>query len=77
MSLIREKIEENLVFTGYVKTGEQLGDIFTKALNGARVEYFCNKLGMINIYAPALGGVLAVYICTYHNLVVSLGIIPS
>ena len=74
---IREKIEENLVSTGYVKTGEQLGDIFTKALNGARVEYFCNKLGMINIYAPALGGVLAVYICTYHNLVVSLGIIPS
>ncbi|KAL6331836.1 hypothetical protein AAG906_020180 [Vitis piasezkii] len=40
---IREKIEENLVSTGYVKTGEQLGDIFTKALNGTRVEYFCNK----------------------------------
>ncbi|RVW33229.1 Retrovirus-related Pol polyprotein from transposon RE1 [Vitis vinifera] len=50
---IREKIEENLVSTGYVKTGEQLGDIFRKALNGTRVEYFCNKLGMINIYAPA------------------------
>ncbi|RVX00652.1 Retrovirus-related Pol polyprotein from transposon RE1 [Vitis vinifera] len=50
---IREKIEENLVSTGYVKTGEQLGDIFTKALNGTRVEYFCNKLGMIKIYAPA------------------------
>ncbi|RVW40158.1 Retrovirus-related Pol polyprotein from transposon RE1 [Vitis vinifera] len=49
---IREKIEENLVSTGYVKTGEQFGDIFTKALNGTRVEYFCNKLGMINIYAP-------------------------
>ncbi|KAL6315575.1 hypothetical protein AAG906_000880 [Vitis piasezkii] len=31
---IREKIEENLISTGYVKTGEQLGDIFTKALNG-------------------------------------------
>ena len=39
---IREKIEENLVSIGYVKTGEQLGE----------VEYFCNKLGMINIYAP-------------------------
>ncbi|RVW90282.1 Retrovirus-related Pol polyprotein from transposon RE1 [Vitis vinifera] len=50
---IREKIEENLVSTGYVKTGEQLGDIFTEALNGTRVEYFCNKLVMINIYAPA------------------------
>ncbi|RVW25702.1 Retrovirus-related Pol polyprotein from transposon RE1 [Vitis vinifera] len=50
---IHEKIEENLVSTGYVKTREQLGDIFTKALNGTRVDYFCNKLGMINIYALA------------------------
>ncbi|KAJ9678523.1 hypothetical protein PVL29_020646 [Vitis rotundifolia] len=50
---IREKIKENLVSTGYVKTGKQLRDIFTKALNGTWVEYFCNKLGMINIYAPA------------------------
>ncbi|KAL6315094.1 hypothetical protein AAG906_030951 [Vitis piasezkii] len=50
---IREKIQENLISTSYVKTGEQLGDIFTKALNGTRVEYFCNKLGMINIYALA------------------------
>ena len=44
---IREKIQLDLISTGYVKTGEQLGDIFTKALSGDRV-----KLGMINIYAP-------------------------
>ena len=31
---IREKIQENLISTSYVKTGEQLGDLFTKALNG-------------------------------------------
>ena len=31
---VREKIQPDLIFTGYVKTGEQLGDIFTKALNG-------------------------------------------
>ena len=47
-----EKIQLNLIFTEYVKTGEQLGNIFTKALNGDRVSYLCNKLGMINIYAP-------------------------
>lgn len=39
------KIEENVIATNYGKTGEQLGDVFTKALNGARVEYLCNKLG--------------------------------
>ncbi|KAL5771261.1 hypothetical protein ACOSP7_015415 [Xanthoceras sorbifolium] len=50
---VREKIQQGLISTGYVKTGEQLGDIFTKALNGVRVDYLCNKLGMINIYAPA------------------------
>ena len=50
---IREKIQENLISTGYVKTGEQVADLFTKALHRARVDYLCNKLGMINIYAPA------------------------
>ena len=49
---IREKIQLGLISTGYVKIGEQLGDIFTKALSGDRVSYLCNKLGIIDIYAP-------------------------
>ena len=49
---VREKIHFNLIFTGYAKIGEQLGDIFIKALREDRVSYLCNKLGMINIYAP-------------------------
>ena len=48
---VREKIHLGLIYTGYVKTIEQLGDIFTKALSGDRVNYLCNKLGMISIYA--------------------------
>ena len=48
---VREKIQLSLNFIGYVKIGEQLGDIFTKALSGDRVSYLCNKLSMINIYA--------------------------
>ena len=55
---VREKIQLGLISTRYMKTGEQLGDIFTEALSGDRVNYPCNKLGMINIYAPTLGGVL-------------------
>ncbi|EOX92755.1 Cysteine-rich RLK (RECEPTOR-like protein kinase) 8 [Theobroma cacao] len=50
---IREKIQQKFIATGYVKTKDQLGDIFTKALNGPRVDYIRSKLGMINIYAPA------------------------
>ena len=49
---VREKIQLNVMFIRYVKAREQLGDIFTKALNGDRVSYLCNKFGMINIYAP-------------------------
>ena len=49
---VREKIQLGLIFTGYVKTREQLGDIFTKALSGDMVSYLCNKFDMINIYAP-------------------------
>ena len=49
---VREKIQLGLISTGYVKTGEQLGNIFLKPLSQDRVSYLCNKLGMINIYAP-------------------------
>ena len=49
---VRKKIQLGLISTGYVKTGEQLSDIFTKVLSGDRVSYLCNKLGMIDIYAP-------------------------
>ena len=50
---IRQKIQDNLISTGYVKTGEKLGDLFIKELNGTRVSYFCDKMGAINIYASA------------------------
>jgi len=51
-AILSARLQQCLISTGYVKTGEQLGDIFTKALNGVRVDYLCNKLGIINIYAP-------------------------
>ena len=49
---VYENIQLGLISIGYVKTREQLGDIFTKPLSGNRVSYLCNKLGMNNIYAP-------------------------
>ena len=41
---IREKVQDGLVSTGYVKTREQLGNILTKALNRVKISYMCNKL---------------------------------
>ena len=49
---IHEKIQLSLISIGYMKIGEQLGDIFTKTLSGDQVNYVCNKLGIINIYVP-------------------------
>ena len=47
-NFVRKKIQLDLISTVYLKTGEQLSDIFTKALSGDRVSYLCNKLGMNN-----------------------------
>ncbi|KAK4269918.1 hypothetical protein QN277_023014 [Acacia crassicarpa] len=49
---ICDKIKENVISTGHVRSNDQLANLLTKALNGTRVDYLCNKLGMINIYAP-------------------------
>ena len=49
---IREKIQENLISTGHVKTRKNLADLCTKALTRIQVDYLCNKLVLINIYYP-------------------------
>ena len=61
---VRKKIQLGLISPRYVKTREQLSDIFTKFLNGDWVSYLCNKLGMITIYAPTLKG--SVIVCIIH-----------
>ena len=43
------------------KAGDQLAVLLTKALNGVRSDFICNKLGMINIYALAWGGMLELF----------------
>lgn len=53
---IHEKIQLKIISTGYVKNGEQLGNIFIETLNGTQVDYICSKLGMINIYTQTRGG---------------------
>ena len=45
---VHEKIQLGLISTGYIKTEKQLGDIFTKALSGNRVNYLYNLLGNLS-----------------------------
>ena len=44
--------------TSFVNSNDQLADIFTKSLTGPRIKYICDKLGVFDLYVPALGEVL-------------------
>lgn len=50
---VREKIESGDIITSFVKSNDQLADVFTKSLRGPRISYICNKLGAFDLYAPA------------------------
>jgi hypothetical protein len=44
---------QKLIVTPCVRSKDQLGDTLTKPLPGASFQQFSNKLGMIDLYAPA------------------------
>jgi transposase InsO family protein len=50
---VRDKVLSGEITTEFVKSEDQLADMFTKSLKGSRVNYICNKLGSYNIYDPA------------------------
>ena len=50
---IKEKLNSGVICTPFVKSNEQLADVFTKGL-GSRPHYYAlSKLGMRDIFAPA------------------------
>lgn len=55
---IREKILSDIIKTSSISSNDQLADIFTKPLQGPRIDWICNKLDAYDIYAPAWGGVV-------------------
>jgi hypothetical protein len=48
---IREKIQSKEIKTPYVKSGDQLTDIFTKGLDPKLFQENIDKLGMINVFS--------------------------
>ncbi|CAJ2666930.1 unnamed protein product [Trifolium pratense] len=50
---VRDKVLSGKITTDFVKSEDQLADMFTKSLKGSRVDYICNKLGSYDIYDPA------------------------
>ena len=52
----RHCIISGYISTPYVASADQLADIFTKGLSVNSYDTFSCKLGLYDIYAPALGG---------------------
>lgn len=50
---VREKILSGDIITIFVKSSDQLADIFTKSLTSPLTNHICNMLGTYNFYAPA------------------------
>ena len=49
---IKEKLSEGLICMPFVKSDDQLADIFTKGLGSKSFHPIVFKLGMIDIFAP-------------------------
>lgn len=55
--LVREKIQEGMVRTAYIRTTNQPADLFTKPLGSTQFETLLGKLGVINIHSNLRGSV--------------------
>jgi hypothetical protein len=49
---MRKKIQANEIETPYVKSEDQLADVFTKTLDSRKFQANIDKLGMINVFSP-------------------------
>ncbi|KAL0363865.1 UNVERIFIED_CONTAM: Retrovirus-related Pol polyprotein from transposon RE2 [Sesamum angustifolium] len=50
---VREAVMSQKICTPFTPSLEKRADIFTKALGGKQFDVLCNKLGIIDIFAPA------------------------
>ncbi|XP_048232350.1 uncharacterized mitochondrial protein AtMg00810-like [Ricinus communis] len=53
---IREKVQKREIETPYIKSQDQLADIFTKGLDKQNHQSILSKMGSINLYEPSLRG---------------------
>ena len=53
---MREKVLDGQIDLAYVRTAEQVADIFTKALGKEKFEYFRGRLGVLEMDIVSLRG---------------------
>jgi hypothetical protein len=57
---VRDKVQSGEIETPFIKSQEQLADIFTKALNKSTFDNILSKLGSINLFESSLRGSMLV-----------------
>jgi hypothetical protein len=50
---IREKLDEGALQVNFVKSGDQLADVLTKGVSVVTFLKICDKMGLIDIFAPS------------------------
>ena len=50
---IREKLEEGTLQVNFVRSGDQLADVLTKGVSIVSFLKICDKMGLLNIFAPS------------------------
>ena len=50
---IKEKLDQRVIYLTFIKSSEQLADIYTKGLSTPIFSYICNKMGLHDIFAPS------------------------
>lgn len=53
---IWDKILSENISTSFVKSEDQLANIFIKSLGRNQLKFICSKLGLYDMYTPAWGG---------------------
>jgi len=56
---VRDAWTKKMVMFQFTPSSKQLADLLTKAASPQVFSNFCNKLGMLDVYTPAWGGVLS------------------
>jgi hypothetical protein len=50
---IKEKIDKGILQVSFVKSIDQVADVLTKGVNGVSFMKLCDKMGLIDIFAPS------------------------
>lgn len=62
MHLVRERQSSGLIKIHKIESANNVADLFTKSLSAKHIEFFCKKLGLLNLYQAKFVGDVKMYL---------------